>query len=125
MNSCVTRRADATAKLIERLLASPQYGERWGRHWMDLVRYADTAGENSDYPIPQAYRYRNYIIDSFNADKPYDQFVREQIAGDLMPAERRPTTQRANHRDRLHRHLQAIRIGDQELPAASDDRRHD
>ena len=78
---------DAVASLIERLLASPQYGERWGRHWMDLVRYADTAGENSDYPIPQAYRYRNYIIDSFNHDKPYDQFVREQIAGDLMPAE--------------------------------------
>jgi hypothetical protein len=77
----------AWSRVIERLLASPHYGERWGRHWMDLVRYADTAGENSDYPIPQAYRYRNYIIDSFNADKPYDQFLREQIAGDLLPAD--------------------------------------
>ncbi len=75
----------AFEKVIDRLLASRQYGERWGRHWMDLVRYADTAGENSDYPIPQAYLYRNYIIDSFNADKPYDQFLREQIAGDLLP----------------------------------------
>ena len=76
----------AFSRVVDRLLDSPQYGERWGRHWMDLVRYADTAGENSDYPIPQAYLYRNYIINSFNADKPYDEFVREQIAGDLLPA---------------------------------------
>ncbi len=76
----------AFENVVERLLSSPQYGERWGRHWMDLVRYADTAGENSDYPIPQAYRYRNYIIDAFNNDKPYDEFLREQIAGDLLPA---------------------------------------
>ncbi len=72
--------------LVDRLLDSPHYGERWGRHWMDLVRYADTAGDNSDFPIPQAYLYRNYIIDSLNADKPYDQFLQEQIAGDLLPA---------------------------------------
>ena len=77
----------AFSRVVDRLLDSPQYGERWGRHWMDLVRYADTAGENSDYPIPQAYLYRNYIINSFNADKPYDEFIREQIAGDLLPAE--------------------------------------
>ncbi|MCA9223697.1 MAG: DUF1553 domain-containing protein, partial [Planctomycetales bacterium] len=77
---------DAFARVVDRLLDSRHYGERWGRHWMDLVRYADTAGDNSDYPIPQVYRYRNYIIDSFNADKPYDQFLREQIAGDLLPA---------------------------------------
>src|SRR5213593_661244 len=77
---------DSYPKLVERLLASPQYGERWGRHWLDVVRYADTAGENSDFPIPQAFRYRNYVIDSFNADKPYDQFLREQVAGDLLPA---------------------------------------
>ena len=76
----------AFARVVDRLLDSPQYGERWGRHWMDLVRYADTAGENSDYPIPQAYLYRNYIINSFNEDKPYDEFIREQIAGDLLPA---------------------------------------
>lgn len=77
---------EAWSRVVERLLASPHYGERWGRHWMDLVRYADTAGDNSDYPIPQAYLYRNYIIDAFNADKPYDQFLKEQIAGDLLPA---------------------------------------
>ncbi len=76
----------AFERLVERLLATPQYGERWGRHWLDVVRYADTAGESSDFPIPQAFRYRNYVIDSFNSDKPYDQFLREQIAGDLQPA---------------------------------------
>jgi hypothetical protein len=76
---------DAFARLVERLLASPHYGERWGRHWLDVVRYADTSGCNGDFPIPEAYRYRNYVIDSFNGDKPYDQFVREQIAGDLLP----------------------------------------
>jgi len=77
----------AFQRLVERLLASPHYGERWGRHWLDVVRYADTAGESSDFPIPQAFRYRNYVIDSFNGDKPYDQFLREQIAGDLLPAD--------------------------------------
>jgi len=77
---------EAWSRVVERLLASPHYGERWGRHWMDLVRYADTAGDNSDFPIPQAYLYRNYIIDSFIADKPYDQFLKEQLAGDLLPA---------------------------------------
>ena len=70
--------------MVDRLLASPHYGERWGRHWMDVVRYADTAGDNADYPIPEAARYRDYIIDSFNRDKPYDQFVREQLAGDIL-----------------------------------------
>jgi hypothetical protein len=70
--------------LVDRLLASPQYGERWGRHWMDVARYADTAGDNADYPVPEAHLYRDYIIDSFNADKPYDQFVREQLAGDIL-----------------------------------------
>jgi hypothetical protein len=78
--------ADAFAKVIDRLLASPHYGERWGRHWLDLVRYADTAGDSSDYPVPQAHLYRNWVIKAFNADKPYDQFLREQIAGDLLPA---------------------------------------
>jgi mono/diheme cytochrome c family protein len=77
---------EAFARVVDRLLASPQYGERWGRHWLDLVRYADTAGDNSDYPVPELYRYRNYVIQSFNQDKPYDQFLIEQIAGDLLPA---------------------------------------
>jgi len=75
----------AFEKVVDRLLASPAYGERWGRFWLDVAHYADTAGETADFPVPQAYRYRNYVIDSFNADKPYDQFVREQIAGDLLP----------------------------------------
>jgi len=75
---------EALAKVVDRLLASPQYGERWGRHWLDLVRYADTAGENSDHPLPHAWRYRNWVIDAFNRDHPYDQFLRDQIAGDLL-----------------------------------------
>ncbi len=77
---------DAFQKVIDRLLASPAYGERWGRHWLDLVRYADTSGCNADVPIPDAYKYRNYVIKAFSSDKPYDQFLREQIAGDLLPS---------------------------------------
>ena len=76
----------AMAAATARFLASPHYGERWGRHWLDVARYADTAGESADYPVPQAYLYRNYVIDAFNRDVPYDQFLREQIAGDLLPA---------------------------------------
>nr|WP_082407660.1 DUF1549 domain-containing protein [Verrucomicrobium spinosum] len=79
-------REAAMVALVDRLLESPRYGERWGRHWMDWVRYADTAGDNSDYPIPQAYLYRQYIIDSLNSDVPYNRFITEQIAGDLLPA---------------------------------------
>jgi hypothetical protein len=75
---------DAYAKVVDRLLASPQYGERWGRHWLDVAHYADTAGDNADYPLPEIRLYRDYVIDSFNADKPYDQFVREQLAGDIL-----------------------------------------
>lgn len=80
----------AFAKVVDRLLASPHYGERWGRHWLDIVRYADTAGDSADYPVPQAYLYRNYVIYSFNQDKPYDEFIREQIAGDLLPSHSEP-----------------------------------
>ena len=83
----------AFSTVIERLLASPQYGERWGRHWLDVVRFSDTAGDNSDFPIPQAYLYRNWVIEAFNRDLPYTEFVREQLAGDLLggasPAEKR------------------------------------
>jgi len=75
---------DAFDKVVERLLASPAYGEKWGRKWLDLARYADTAGENSDFPAPQAWRYRNWVIDAYNRDLPYDQFLREQLAGDLL-----------------------------------------
>jgi hypothetical protein len=74
----------AYARVVDRLLASPRYGERWGRHWMDVAHYADTAGDNADYPIPEIHLYRDYIIDAFSSDKPYDQFVREQLAGDIL-----------------------------------------
>ena len=75
---------DAFERLVDRLLATPRYGERWGRFWLDVVRYADSAGETADYPVPSAWRFRNYVIASLNADLPYDQFVREQIAGDIL-----------------------------------------
>lgn len=75
---------EAFEKVVERLLASPGYGEKWGRKWLDLARYADTAGENSDFPVPNAWRYRNWVIDAYNRDLPYDQFIREQVAGDLI-----------------------------------------
>ncbi len=77
-------RPGAFARVVDRLLASPAYGERWGRHWLDIVRYADTAGENTDHPIPDAWRYRNWVIESFNQDLPYNEFIREQIAGDIL-----------------------------------------
>ena len=80
---------DAWSRAIERLLASPQYGVQWGRHWLDVVRYADTAGENTDRPLPHAWRYRNWVIDSFNRDLPFDQFVRMQLAGDLLTRDQR------------------------------------
>jgi hypothetical protein len=79
---------DATARLVERLLESPHYGERWARHWMDLVRYADSHGSEGDPGIPHAYRYRDYLIRAFNEDLPYDQFVREHLAGDLLSTPR-------------------------------------
>src|SRR5260221_3987990 len=72
----------AWEQLIERLLASPHYGERWGRHWLDLVRYAESNGYERDGAKPHAWRYRDYVINAFNEDKPYDRFVREQLAGD-------------------------------------------
>ena len=80
------RSAESFDKVVDRLLTSPLYGERWGRHWLDVVRYADTAGDTSDFPIPQAWRYRNWVIDAFNRDQPYDEFLHEQFAGDLLPA---------------------------------------
>ena len=75
---------DAYEKLIDGLLASPRYGERWGRHWLDVVRYADTGGFETDMYYANAWRYRDYVIKSFNDDKPYDRFVQEQIAGDEL-----------------------------------------
>ncbi len=75
---------DAFAKLVDRLLDSPAYGERWGRHWLDVARYADTAGDGADYPVREAYKYRNWVIEAFNNDKPIDDFIREQLAGDIL-----------------------------------------
>ncbi len=72
----------ADEKVIDRLLASPHYGERWARHWLDLVRYAETNSFERDGLKPNAWRYRDYVIRSFNEDKPYNQFIREQLAGD-------------------------------------------
>lgn len=85
-SSSPSRRRGVVTRLVDRLLASPAYGEKWGRKWLDLARYADTAGENTDRPLPHAWRYRNYVIAAFNRDTPYDQFLREQIAGDLLAA---------------------------------------
>jgi mono/diheme cytochrome c family protein len=73
---------DAWPRLIDRVLASPHYGERWARHWLDLVRYADSGGFEFDVDRPQGWRYRDYVVNAFNTDKRYDQFIREQIAGD-------------------------------------------
>ncbi|HKS41781.1 MAG TPA: DUF1553 domain-containing protein [Blastocatellia bacterium] len=83
VNEFVRNPSDAAYKqVIERLLASPHYGERWGRHWLDLARYADSGGYEFDYDRPHAWRYRDWVIRAFNEDKPYDQFIREQLAND-------------------------------------------
>jgi mono/diheme cytochrome c family protein len=76
---------NALEKVVDRLLASPRYGEHWGRHWLDVARYADSTGNDEDHRYPYAWRYRDYVIDSVNKDVPFDQFVQEQIAGDLLP----------------------------------------
>ncbi|MCY3017011.1 MAG: DUF1553 domain-containing protein [Planctomycetota bacterium] len=78
----------AFEKFVDDLLASPHFGERFARHWLDVVRYGETRGHEFDFPIPNAWRYRDWVIDSLNADLPYDQFVREQIAGDLLDSPR-------------------------------------
>ena len=86
---------EAYSKVIDRLLARSEYGERWGRHWLDLARYADTSGDGTDTPIPEARYYRNYVIKSINEDLPYNQFLVEQIAGDVL-AKQDPANPRAN-----------------------------
>lgn len=87
---------EAFEAVVDELLASERFGERWARHWMDLTRFAETCGHEFDYPIPHAWRYRDYLIRAFNADVPYDDFVREHIAGDLMPEPRRHPTEQYN-----------------------------
>jgi hypothetical protein len=78
--------AGALETVVDRLLASPAFGERWGRHWFDVVRYAESTGKERNVPFRYAWRYRDYVIDAFNADKPYDRFIAEQLAGDLLPS---------------------------------------
>ena len=90
----------AVEKLVDRLLASPQFGERWGRHWLDVARYAESTGRERNFTFPEAYRYRDYVIAAMNADLPYDQFIREQVAGDLLP-----------HRDDAERNAHLIATG--------------
>ncbi|MCX8511534.1 MAG: DUF1549 domain-containing protein, partial [Chthoniobacteraceae bacterium] len=80
------KQPNALDRVVDRLLASPQFGERWARHWMDLVRYAESRGHEFDPPIPNAWQYRDYLVRAFNADVPYNAFVKEAIAGDLLPA---------------------------------------
>jgi len=88
--------ADAYAKQVERLLGSPRFGEHWARHWMDLVRYTESHGSEGDPDVPEAWQYRDYLIRAFNNDVPYDQLIREHLAGDLLPNPRR------NERDRIN-----------------------
>ena len=75
---------NAFETVVDGLLKSPAYGERWGRHWLDVARYADTAGDGADYPVREAGKYRNWVIDAFNRDQPFNEFVRDQIAGDIL-----------------------------------------
>ena len=83
----------ARGRVVERLLASPHFGERWARHWMDLMRYAESRGHEGDYTIANAWHYRDYLVRAFNADVPYDRFLAEHLAGDLVPEPRlRPGT---------------------------------
>jgi hypothetical protein len=76
----------ALSAVVDRLLLSPRFGERWGRHWLDVARYAESSGRTVNFAYPHAWRYRDYVIAAFNADKPYDRFIREQLAGDLLEA---------------------------------------
>lgn len=102
---------DAYEKRVDRLLDSPRFGERWARYWMDLVRYCESHGSQGDPELPMAWRYRDYLIRAFNGDVPYDQFVREHIAGDLLPSPR------LNHAEGLNEsmlgpaHLRMVEFG--------------
>ncbi len=86
-NAWLEGNESAVRDLTNNLLARDQFGERWGRHWLDVVRYAESTGRSVNMTFPHAWRYRDYVIDSFNADKPFDHFIQEQIAGDLLPVE--------------------------------------
>lgn len=83
----------AMTTAVDFMLASPKFGERWGRHWLDIVRYAESTGREVNMPYTQAWRYRDYVIDSFNNDKPYDRFLKEQLVGDILPSRNREQKQ--------------------------------
>ena len=84
VEACARDSESAYKELIDRLLNSPRYGERWARHWLDITRYADTGGMSNDYERSNMWRYRDYVIRCFNNDKPYNEFIMEQIAGDEL-----------------------------------------
>ncbi len=88
---------EAFAKVVDRLLASPHCGEHWGRHWLDVVRYAESTANDSNAVLRYAWRYRDYVIDAFKRDLPYDRFIIEQLAGDLLP----PTSDKAENARRI------------------------
>jgi hypothetical protein len=97
------RNPDAIERLVDRLLASPHFGERWGRHWLDLARYADSDGYEKDRPRPFAFKYRDWVIEALNADMPFDQFTVEQLAGDMLPnATQEQRVAVGLHRNTLH-----------------------
>jgi len=100
---------EAYATYVDRLLTSPQYGERWARHWFDIARYAESTGSSRDVLMPNAWRYRDYVIDAMNADVPYDRFITEQIAGDLLEADSK------EERDRLQIATGFLAVGSKSL----------
>ncbi|MEN9675718.1 MAG: hypothetical protein RIS76_1614, partial [Verrucomicrobiota bacterium] len=102
---------DAYEKRVDRLLASPRFGERWARHWMDLVRYCESHGSQGDPELPMAWRYRDYLIRAFNGDVPYDQFVREHLAGDLLVNPRLNRTDGLNESMLGPAHLRMVEFG--------------
>ena len=101
----------AYADLVDRFLASPRFGERWARHWMDLVRYSESHGSEGDPDIPYAWRYRDYLIRAFNGDVPYDQLIREHLAGDLLPEPRLDAGGRTNESQLGPTHFRLVEHG--------------
>ena len=111
------RSADAFPRVVDRLLGSPRYGERWARHWMDVVHYADSQGHDQDRPRENSWHYRDYLIRSFNEDKPYARFVEEQIAGDVLyPDDPRATVPAAMTTSSIPSRRQSITISSRSLP---------
>ncbi|MFM8420537.1 MAG: DUF1549 domain-containing protein, partial [Verrucomicrobiota bacterium] len=102
---------DAWERVVDRMLASPRFGERWARHWMDVVRYCESHGSQGDPELPMAWRYRDYLVRAFNGDVPYDQIVREHVAGDLLPAPRIDPVQRLNESALGTAHLRMVELG--------------